>query len=163
MIVADAGRLIAFARIGRLVLLRDVFAEIAIPSAVLEELRRGGRRRPGADEIAKSKWIRQRSLEKPENRTGVSSSLHAGEREAIALARQLDRLLLIDEHRGRRTAQTLGVSIIGSLGTLAEAKRRGLIDRARPILSELISSGYWIEPDLVDAFLSAVGEGGDGT
>lgn len=161
MVVADAGPLIAFVRVGKLDLLRDVFGEIVIPPAVSEELRRGGRRRSGTDEIAKSDWIRRQPLQATTNLAGLSPSLHAGEREAIALARQLDQPLLIDEHRGRRAAQALGVSVIGSLGTLAEAKERGLIDRVRPILSELISSGYWMEPDLVREFLSGVGEDGD--
>jgi predicted nucleic acid-binding protein len=54
MIVADTGPLIAFARLGRLNLLRQVVEALVIPEAVYEELvgrghdRRGGYSKRGA-------------------------------------------------------------------------------------------------------------------
>jgi len=39
LIVSDAGPLIALSRIDRLYLLRDLFAEIVVPAAVVDELR----------------------------------------------------------------------------------------------------------------------------
>jgi len=63
-----------------------------------------------------------------------------------------------DEQRGRRAAQAHDVDVIGTLAVIAEAKRRNLIDRARPLLALMITSGYWMEVDLVMAFLTDVGE-----
>lgn len=48
MIVADAGLIIGFARLGRLDLLRQVVGELVIPAAVYEELVVRGRQRAGA-------------------------------------------------------------------------------------------------------------------
>jgi predicted nucleic acid-binding protein len=84
--------------------------------------------------------------------------LHAGELEAITLARHLGAQLLIDEHLGREAAREQGVDVVGSLTVLAEAKRLGLLDEAGPVLTEMMHSGYWIDDDLASAFLAEVGE-----
>jgi hypothetical protein len=163
MFVADAGPIIAFARIGQLDLLQQVAGEIAVPDAVYEELVVKGRGRAGAKEIEESPWIRRHALENPAVVADRPASLHLGEWEAIALAQHLGAQLLIDEQRGREVAQAHGVEVLGSLAVLAEAKRRGIIDFARPLLSAMITSGYWMDADLVMAFLAEVGEGEDTT
>jgi predicted nucleic acid-binding protein len=158
LIVADAGPLIAFARIGRLDLLQDVLRNVIIPDAVYTELVTRGRGRPGSQEIAQSSWIIRQASSDPPLAAGMLSKLHQGEREAIALARNLNCQLLIDEHLGRRAAQDEGVDVIGSLSVLAEAKRLGLVELVRPDLEAIIREGYWIQPDLVVTFLASVGE-----
>jgi predicted nucleic acid-binding protein len=68
--------------------------------------------------------------------------------------------LLVDERRGRRTAAAAGLSIIGLLGIVAKAKRAGLIDRAKPVLDELIQTArFWIGPELYPEVLEVLGEG----
>lgn len=113
MIVSDAGPLIAFARIGRLDLLHRVVGEIFIPGAVYEELVVKGRGRPGAREIEESTWISRHTVN--QEPAAFSRRLHAGQLNAITLARHLGVQLLIDEHLGREAAQEQGVDIVGSL------------------------------------------------
>jgi len=60
-----------------------------------------------------------------------------GEREAIALARELGAALLVDEREARREAGRLGVRYFGSLGVLKEAKDRGIIPVVKLALDEL--------------------------
>jgi len=68
-------------------------------------------------------------------------------------------VLLIDERRGRRVAQREGVPVIGLLGVLAEAKRRGLLGSLRDMLDGLQRvAGFRISSDLRFRMLAEVGE-----
>lgn len=158
MIVADAGPLIAFARIGRLDLLRLVVREVVIPQAVYEELVLKGKGKPGAAELEAADWIQPKALAHRASPTLPPTSLHPGEADAILLAEQLNAPLLIDERRGRKGALDRGVDVLGSLAILAQAKRQGLIDRAKPLLGAMLAAGYWIDEELIPAFLAEVGE-----
>lgn len=80
----------------------------------------------------------------------LSLHLDPGEAEAIALAleRRAD-LILLDERRATRAARQLGLKTLGLLGVLLLAKRKGIIDRVRPLLDRLdTTTGFWIAPDL---------------
>ena len=90
----------------------------------------------------------------------LSAEIDLGEAEAIVLAleRRAD-LLLVDERRGRRIAAKLGLRATGLLGTLAEAKRRGLVARVKPLLDDLrLRAGFWIGEDLYAEVLTALDE-----
>ena len=78
MIAADTGPLIAFARIERLDLLRQVVGELVIPDAVYEELVGRGSERPGTDEIARGEWIHRRTVRDQTAVTTLPRALHAG-------------------------------------------------------------------------------------
>ena len=132
--VADTGPIIAFARMGRLDLLRQVVGELLIPNGVYEELVVKGKGRPGATEVEHGGWIHRKAIADQAALVQLPPDLHSGEREAIILAQELKAQLLIDEDRGRRISSARGVEPVGSLWILAEAKRLGLIDRAKPIL-----------------------------
>jgi predicted nucleic acid-binding protein len=158
MMVADTGPIIAFARIGRLDLLRQVVGELVIPPAVYEELTGRGHERPGAAEVIHGEWIQRRMVRDQAMIAQLPPILHAGEREAIVLAEELQAQLLIDEQRGRNIATARGITVLGSLRILIEAKRRGLIDRAQPSLEAMLSAGYWIDEELLPPFFQEIGE-----
>ena len=87
--------------------------------------------------------------------------LHLGEREAIALAKEQGAALLVDEREARREALHQGITILGSLTILREAKTRRIIPRVRPILDELIAAGMYISEALYEAFLRQLDEAED--
>jgi predicted nucleic acid-binding protein len=83
-----------------------------------------------------------------------------GEAEAIELAKELhaDRLL-IDERKGRKLAADEGVPVIGLLGIVLLAKRKGLVPSARQLMAALRSdAGVYLADDLLDKALGSVGE-----
>jgi uncharacterized protein len=159
MIVADTGPIIAFARLGRLGLLSDVVGVLIIPDAVYEELVGQGQGRPGASEVAQGTWIQRRTVTESARVAQLPPVLHRGEREAIILAEELQAQLLIDEQRGREVATARGLAVLGSLRILGEAKRCGFIAAVRPLIEDLLASGYWIhEARVLQAFLQEMGE-----
>ena len=89
----------------------------------------------------------------------LSRKLDLGEREALALAKEMGAALLIDEREARREALRLGIDHFGSLRILKEAKDRGIIPEVRPILDKLISSGTYLSDTLYQEFLREMGEG----
>lgn len=153
LIVSDTSPVLNLVAIGRLELLRDLYVSIVIPPAVSAELNANG------IFLAKH-WIQ---VVEPVNRVAVDAlraDLDTGESEAIVLAQQLNAsLLLIDERLGRRTATTLGLSVTGLLGILAEAKKRGFIPVCAPLLDDMIErAGFWIGDRLRSDYLKALGE-----
>ncbi len=164
MIVADTGPIIAFARLDRLNLLRQVVESLVIPDAVYEELVGRGRQRPGATEVIQGAWIHRRTVTDTDAVTQLPHVLHAGEREAIILADELHAQLLIDEHRGRETAIARGLAVVGILHIFAEAKQRGLIPAVRPLVEALLAIGYWFDEErVIRPFLHEMGEEGSPT
>ena len=118
MIVSDAGPIIIFARIGHLSLLHKVTGSLIIPAAVHDEIlvNKGGM--PGAAEVAGAAWIQRTVVTDRATLDRLPPGLHAGEREAIALAMEHGAQLLIDEIRGRRVAMDQQIGVIGTFGIL---------------------------------------------
>jgi predicted nucleic acid-binding protein len=159
MIVADTGPIIAFARLRRLDLLRQAVESLVIPDAVYEELVGRGHDRPGAAEVAQGGWIHRRTVTDQEAVAQLPRVLHAGEREAIVLAHELQAQLLIDEQRGREIATAQGLEVVGILRIFADAKRRGLIPVARPLVAALLTMGYWMDEEgVIRPFMDEMGE-----
>ncbi len=163
IVVSDASVLIALARIGRLDILPTLFGRVSIPRAVAEEIEVGGK--AGSKLFGQAAWIHivdLRSLELADELSspnGNNVKLDRGEAQAIALALELDAdYLLIDERRGRTVAGSLGIEVIGVLGILALAKRKGLLSEIRPAVDALIAVGFRISSDLYRVVLEDVGE-----
>lgn len=149
-VVVDSSPLIALARIGRLGLLREMFGEVVVPSAVWSEVVVAGLDKAGAREVIASGWIRQQDVVDQSAVHGLRRDLGAGEAEAIVLACELPAdLLVMDEELGRSTARGLGVKVVGLVGVLVEARTRGLLPEAASIAEALHRKvGFWLSADL---------------
>jgi predicted nucleic acid-binding protein len=149
-VVSNASPLIALEQIGQLDLLRSLFNEVLIPPAVSKEI---------ASSVALPEWIVERTLTQPIGPQTMRTSLGPGESEAISLALEIDaRWLIVDERAARRTAQALGIPVIGTLGILLAAKRRNLLPTVKPCLDALMSHDFRIASDLYEQVLSDAGE-----
>lgn len=148
--VCNSSPLIVLDRIGQLDLLQQVFGTIFVPPAVTSEI---------SPKLALPGWITERSLARPLTPRILTASLGDGESEAINLAVEInaDRVIL-DDRAARRLAQSMGVPIIGTLGILLAAKRRGILPSVRPHLDALIHGGFRIAPALYEQVLADGGE-----
>jgi uncharacterized protein len=161
IVVSDASPLISLSAVGHLELLHQLFGEIAIPPAVLDEITRAGPGRPGSIEVQTASWIVSHTLEKDFLPRALEGELDRGEAEAIALAVELRAdLLLMDERRGRRVAARFELKALGILGILVDAKRKGLLTKVEPVLDDLLTrAGFRISPALYRRALEEAGEG----
>lgn len=163
--VSDSSTLIHLAGIGRLELLRACYGRVLVPAAVFREVVEEGGSRPAARLVAgavAAGWIEVAAGLLPEaadlQRDG---RLHAGEAEAMALARQhgADALLLMDEAHGRSVARARRQAVTGLLGVLLRAKQEGLIPSVRAELDRLRNeSGFHLHEQLIRQVLRQAGE-----
>ena len=160
-IVADSGPILSFARGNRLELLHQVIADLTIPDAVYEEIVIRGAGKPGSIEVQGASWIRQLPVRDRAFVDQLPPKLHLGEREAIALAKVQGAVFLVDEREARREAIHQGITVMGSLRVLREAKTRGIIPQVRSVLDELIAAGMYISESLYEAFLRQLDEAED--
>ncbi len=152
IVVSDTSPLTALLTVGQSDLLAKLFDEVVIPEAVRDELLRHHSRLPD--------WLRVARIQDSARVRQYSQSVDAGEAEAIELARELhaDRLL-IDERKGRKLAVQEGLSVIGLLGVVLLARRKGLVPSARTLLQRLDDeAGMYLTADIREAALKSVGE-----
>lgn len=165
VVVADAGPLIGLARIDCLSFLKSLYGTLAVPEAVLTELRLESGR-PGSRVLAAafSKGaigVRTLAPGREAELARLCLGLDAGEASAILLAEQNRcRFLLIDERRGREVARRRGIPVVGLAGILLAAKRAGLLKAIRPVLEDLSRQGYRLSDALFAEVLNRAGESG---
>ncbi|POQ98384.1 hypothetical protein AU468_13595 [Alkalispirochaeta sphaeroplastigenens] len=155
-LVVDASPLIALAGIGRLELLRALFPEIMVPDAVLLEISKDDK--PYSRELLRR--FRKDKMSAT-NRVAVDflqNDLGYGESEAIVLAIEHQAVLLVDDLKARRFAQSENISILGTIGVLLQGKKTGRIVSVRDDLDQLMSNDIRIGNDLYRHALSVAGE-----
>ena len=155
--VVNASPLILFSRIGRLDLIERLAPTIFVPNAVIEEVRAGQDKDRTA--AAALEWALRYTVE---NVTIVPSIEHwdlgGGESQVIAHCLGAPRWAVLDDRAARRCALGHGIRVIGSLGVVLRSKRSGHIDRARPLIADLIGAGMFLDDRFVARALAAVGE-----
>lgn len=154
IVVSDASPLIALASIGELSLLHRLYGEVLVPEAVYREATASRPSAPGAMEVRGAAWITVRAVKDRVLVVALSLDLDPGEAEAIVLAVETDaELLLMDERRGRIAATRLGRRVVGVLGALSDAKRRGLVPAVRPLLDALAAdAGFRTARNYTDVY-----------
>ena len=162
IVISDTSAITNLAAIHSLKLLPQLYNQITIPEAVYRELVDIDPPVPGTREVQGAAWVKVTAVV---NRARVEHLLNevrldSGEAEAIALAIELKAdLLLIDERRGRATADRLGIKITGLLGILVEAKQKNLIPAVKPVMDALIAtSEFRVSSALYNQILNIVNE-----
>ncbi|MDX1656002.1 MAG: DUF3368 domain-containing protein [Candidatus Competibacteraceae bacterium] len=88
----------------------------------------------------------------------LRSLLDPGEAEAIELARSLCLPLLIDERKGREVARRMKIPMLGLLGLILLAVRRGSLDglQARELIDRAVAEGFRLAPRLYQQFIEQI-------
>ncbi|MDP5208122.1 DUF3368 domain-containing protein [Microbulbifer sp. 2205BS26-8] len=159
IVVSDTTAITHLAKIGALHILQKLYGEILIPEAVVSELAQVKRAQPGALQVLNSPWIKVVPINNQTVVNKLTRHLDLGESEAIALSLELDAdVLIIDEVAGRAVAKKLVHSIIGMVGVLLEAKKKGHVTQVKPYLDKLRSTGFRLGEDIYKLALTRAGE-----
>ncbi len=142
--------------IKRIEVLHVLYDQVIVPSAVIDELTAAGTPQSVIDWTQnRPNWI----IVKQVAESQFDSRIVRGEAEAIVLANELHAdLVLLDDRRARQIAESRGLFVVGTLGVMVEAARRGLID-FRAVLAELRETNFRFSQAVLQSALEQLGDG----
>lgn len=147
-IISDTSSIILLEKIGELELLKKLFGEIIITDEIAAEY---GKPLPA--------WFKILNAKNKDYKKILTVTVDTGEASAIALAVELkDCLLIIDDLRGRKLAQKLGIHLTGVLEILADAKSAKHIQFVKPLLEKIKATNFRISEELEEKILKKAGE-----
>ena len=151
MVISNTSPLNYLVLIDQVHLLSALYDRVLIPRSVYQELTA-----PETPEVVRSwvtsapQWLEVSAFAAAHP---VMTELHAGERDAIALAEDLRAdAVIIDERAGRREAENRQLVVIGTLGVIVMAHERGLVDLSEAI-DRLRRTTFHASPKLLATIL----------
>ena len=158
-IIVNATPLISLAVINHLHLLEQIFEKAYIPHAVYNEVIAQGKNKAGYTQLLQMKDF---IVVEPINtalKQSIMLQLDEGEAEVITIAKDMNMpLVCIDEFAGRKYANLLGLEVVGTLGILLIAKKRGFIPIIKPLCDQLIQHDRYISRELYNSILNKANE-----
>jgi len=151
MIISDSTTLIILLDLKRVDLLSNIFDKVFIPHSVYDEI-------SFKNNIVLPTFIEIIYIKDSELLHSLNDILDIGESEAIALAKEKDLPLIIDEKKGRKIAKNLDIKIIGLLGILYLNIKKGFFNKAQAVnfLDEAIRNGYRISQKLISQMMDSI-------
>jgi predicted nucleic acid-binding protein len=154
VVISDTSPLNYLILIDEVEVLRQLYGQVLVPAAVIEELERTGTPAPVRQWVSHPPtWLET----VPRGAVGARGLgleiLGEGEREAIALA--LDRradMLLMDDREGVEEARRLGLTVTGTLGVLQRAAEKRLVDLSS-VIKRLQSTNFRANPEVLRTLL----------
>ncbi|QNN44185.1 DUF3368 domain-containing protein [Pedobacter roseus] len=138
IVIADTTCFILLENIGEFNLLRSLFSKIVTTNTIAAEF---GSPLP--------EWIEIRNP----NDISFQNSLDidAGEASAIALAMESENsLLILDDSKGRKTAERLNLLYTGTLGIILKAKKVGVLTSVKPIFQKIQQTNFRFSKKVLD-------------
>lgn len=148
IVIADTSSFILLDKIDELELLQLLFEEVITTEEIVDEY---GKELP--------KWIKVESVKDKKFQTALELEVDKGEASAIALSTEKERsLLILDDLQARKLAEKLGLDYTGTLGTIARARREGIIESVKPIINKIRETNFRFSEDVFNAIIKAAGE-----
>lgn len=157
-IVVNTSPWIALSMCGQISLLKKLYHKVYIPQHVKGEIMAGGEQDIGVHELKTCSWIKVGKVVDVE-KVKLLYELDKGEAEVIIIAREKGiKNVMIDEKVARLQAKILGLEVIGTLGLLLKAKRKGIIHSIKPHMMKMLDNNIWIRKEIVKGILKEAGE-----
>jgi predicted nucleic acid-binding protein len=157
-LVVNASPLIFLGNAGRLELLRTVDScRVIVPQIVFDEVTKAGSTDLAARSVGAADWLE--CVPSPPVPTAIVEwDLGPGESAVIATAlATAGARAVLDDLSARKCALAIGLPILGTLGVVIAAHRRGVVGNPRQVLLELRARGMWLSDAVVDRALRLAG------
>ncbi|MBN8653075.1 MAG: DUF3368 domain-containing protein [Cytophagales bacterium] len=147
IIISDTSCLIILKKINQLEILTKLYSKVWVTPEVLKEF--------GEELIG----IEVRGATDNNLIQAFSRLVDLGEASALALAVETkNSVLILDDKKARKLAETLGLATTGTLGVLLKAKQSGYIKSMKEILISLNATDFRISDRIVNEILKEAGE-----
>ncbi len=153
-LVVNASPLIFLGNAGRIDLLRVTgVSRVIVPQAVFDEVTTTTHDDRAARALTEAHWIERTT---PIDIPSAVSEWDLGDGESAVIAVALETTgarPVIDDLEGRRCALALRLDVMGTLGVVIAAYRRGRIKDPRQVLLDLRASGMWLSDEVIERAL----------
>lgn len=150
LVVSDADVIIHLSKLEKLSVLQSLYNEVAIPEYIKYEIT--GKDNPDIHKAINSFLkVFAASRDKAENIAG-KHGIHIGEGYVKALGEELkSTLFLSNERKVRRAAREEGFAVVGTIGIILRAVKKGFLDKAEAsfLLEKMKSQDFRIHPDIL--------------
>ena len=156
--MVNSSPLIILTRAGILDFLRLVEDQSLVPSAVAHEIAAYGEDDATVHAIAETDWLVIVNVP-PAPSSLRTAGLGAGETATLAWAiSHPGTTAILDYDQAHRTALSLGIPVVGTLGVILAAKEHGLIVEAAPVIERVRQAGLYLSERLVRQAMRLAGE-----
>ncbi len=156
--ISNTSPLLYLHRIDVMDWLPELFSEIWVPTAVVDELDERRQRGYNTPQLSNYAWLQ---IVEPQSIPAqlINLDLGKGEKAAISLAAENpERIVILDDGLARKTAKAFGLTVYGTLKILLEAKSKGLTEQIAPLIDQLKNSGMWISDEIRERVLNLAKE-----
>ena len=157
--IVNSTPLIILSNIGKLELLKKLYAEICIPKAVFDEV--CAKEDSACQRILDyPDWIHICKIKDESQKRMYQAKLHAGEVEVMILAQEnpVADLVILDDNAAKKTAKFLGLKVTGTLGIILKAKKHGVVGNVSDLLAKLIDNGFYVSQEVQNLVKAEAGE-----
>ncbi len=146
IVVSDTSPIVLLAKLDLLDLLVQLFGTVLVPEAVVREV---GERAADLARVRACGGIVVRTITNVSAAQAFYAFLGPGESETIVLAQETGAsLVLTDDMRARRVAESFGIKVAGTLAVVIMACERQLIEDGPAVVRRLREEGLWLSDSL---------------
>ena len=157
--VADASFVIGISLCEQWDTLKVLVETLIIADEVWKEVVERGEGRPGEKELRQATFVKRQTVSNTSAVTMLMATLDKGEAETLVLATEQGVTnVFVDDLRGRKVAQSLGLQTVGVAGFLLFGKKKGKIRAVQPLLLQLQQKDFRLSSRLIDTVLEEAGE-----
>ena len=157
-VVVNTGPLVFLSKIDRLSILQKL-GNIYVPKKVVAEIQFKKDAVSKAVIMASNDWLKIKTAKDKNLFNVLSKELDGGEAEVICFAlEQKADLVVLDDQDARRFAHRYGLNVIGTLGLLAWAKKKGIVKSFRGEVVKLQKAGFYATRGIIEALAKEVKE-----